>query len=177
MSEFEFYSVAISIVLALALGKLVSSIPSVFSRDRFDWVFGLFYVVALLGPLFHWKQVWKLHAHASWSMIDFGLLMAPSIALYLAIHVLISDTPVQVVSWRDHFQRVHRWFFVAFLASLLTGQARDRVLVDDQIKWAVVLFGGFILVMGAVLERRTIHAIVGLLLVGFLGLQYWRDFA
>jgi hypothetical protein len=83
VSEFEFYSVAISIVLALALGKLVSSIPSVFSRTRFDWVFGLFYVVALLGALLHWKQVWKLHDHPSWSMIAFGLLMAPSIALYL----------------------------------------------------------------------------------------------
>ena len=36
MTVFEFLSVAVSIVLALTLGKLVAATPHVFSRDKRD---------------------------------------------------------------------------------------------------------------------------------------------
>jgi hypothetical protein len=165
VTEFEFYSVATSIVLALALGKLVSSIPSVFSAARFDWVFSLFFVFALISSLAHWKMIWDLNTRASWSMGDFTLLMTPTIALYLGIHVLISEAPHQVVSWRDQFQGAHRWFFGAFLFAMLVGQVRDLVLVEEPIASAWILVTGLLLVAGMVLPQRLAHAIVGLSLV------------
>jgi hypothetical protein len=175
VNEFEFYSVATSIVLALALGKLVSSIPSVFSTARFDSVFGLFFLFALFSSLVHWKMIWDLNSHASWSIGDFALLMAPTVALYLGIHVLVSDAPQEVVSWRDQFQAAHRWFFAAFLVAFLLSQIRDRVLVEEPINWLMVLILGPLLVAGAVLTQRFAHTIIGLLLVAAIALQVWGD--
>jgi hypothetical protein len=136
-------------------------------------VFSLFFVFALLSSLIQWMMIWDLNSHASWSIGDFALLMAPIVALYLGIHVLVSDAPQEVVSWRDRFQGVHRWFFMAFLATMLTGQIRDRVLVEEPINWFAALSLGPLFVAGAVLTRRSAHTIIGLLLAAVVAVRTW----
>jgi len=164
MTEFEFYSIASSIVLALALGKLISSIPSVFSRSRFDWVFSLFFLTTALWALFQWNQIWALHTHDSWSMRDFVLLMAPSIALYLAVHVLVSDTPLEIEKWRDHFPRIRRWYFVALLVMALLSQVRDYFIVDDPFELLLLSPILVVLGLGAVLDHRLAHAVIAVVM-------------
>ena len=168
MTEFEFYSVGTSIILALALGKLVAAIPSVFSRTRFDWLFALLFVVTVLIAIFHWTQIWQLHTHNDWSRWDFLLLVGPSIALYLAVYALVGDAPSATDDWEDHLARVHGWFFAALLTALVIAQVRDGVLIDSEMNWPVLLLVGPVLAAGIVFRQRYVHAAIAaaMLVVG-----------
>jgi hypothetical protein len=172
LSEFEFYSIAASIVLALALSKLITSIPHVFARRRFDPVHGLFFTVSFLSCLYQWAATWSLSTHPDWSVADFVLLMAPAISLYLAIHVLISDAPEKVQSWREHFQSVPRWYFLAFATTWVFGRIRNYVFLDEQV---VVLAYVYIaaLLIGVVKPTRFVCASVGIVLLVLTLVGYW----
>ena len=54
MTIFEFLSVAASIVLALGLGKLISSIPYVFDAHKRDWLDALAFVTLIAGQFLAW---------------------------------------------------------------------------------------------------------------------------
>jgi len=172
LSEFEFYSIAASIVLALALSKLITGIPHVFAPSRFDPVHGLFFTISFLSCLYQWAATWLLSTHPEWSVVDFVLLMAPAISLYLAIHVLISDAPEKVQSWRDHFQAVSRWYFLAIAATWVIGRIRSYVFLEQQV---VILAYVYItsLLIGVVMPTRFVAAVVGIVLLVLTLLGYW----
>ena len=163
MSEVEFLSVAASIVLALALGKLISSLPYVMDKSRFDWVHLLFVNWALLGGLMQWWRTWDLHAHELWSFGDFLLVMIPAITFYLSVHVLTSEAPREVASWRAHFSNRYRWFFVATLITLIFSMARQSVL-GDGVPNLTGLVLGIALIAGAVANNRIVHSVIGVVM-------------
>jgi len=172
VSEFEFYSIAASIVLALALSRLITGIPHVFSRSRFDPVHGLFFSIAFLSCLYQWAATWSLSTHPAWSVTDFVLLMAPAISLYLAIHVLMSDAPDKVQSWREHFQVVSGWFFLAFAATWVFGRIRNYVFLDEQVVLFAYVYLASLLI-GVVKPTRLVSAAVGIVLLLLTLLGYW----
>jgi len=100
------------------------------------------------------------------------LLMAPAISLYLAIHVLISDAPEKVQSWRDHFQAVSRWYFLAIAATWVIGRIRSYVFLEQQV---VILAYVYItsLLIGVVMPTRFVAAVVGIVLLVLTLLGYW----
>ena len=125
MTVFEFLSVAVSIVLALTLGKLVAATPHVFSRDKRDPIHAGLFLVNCFVVLNIWWFVWSLHDKTSWNFLEFLIMMGSPIALYLAAHLLVSDIPGEVRSWREHFAGVHSWYFAAILATA-SSRTRER---------------------------------------------------
>ena len=172
MSEFEFYSIAASIVLALALSRLIKGIPHVFARGRVDPVHGLFFVISFLSCLYQWAATWSLSAHPEWSVADFVLLMAPAISLYLAIHVLMSDAPESVQSWREHFQSVPRWYFLAITATWLFGRIRNYVFLEQEVVALAYIYIAALLI-GVAKPTRSVSAAVGIVLLFLTLLGYW----
>jgi hypothetical protein len=119
MTIFEFLSVAVSIVLALTLGKLIAATPHVFAAGARDAIHAGFFLVTGFVVLAIWWFVWTLNDKATWNFLEFLLMMGSPIGLYLAAHLLVSDVPREVSNWKDHFAKIYRWFFAAVLATVV----------------------------------------------------------
>lgn len=100
------------------------------------------------------------------------VLMAPAITLYLAIHVLMSDAPESVQSWREHFPSVSRWYFLALAATWLIGRIRNYVFLEEPV---VVLAYVYIssLLIGVANPTRIVSTSVGIVLLILTLLGYW----
>ena len=167
---FEYLSVAASIVLALGIGRLVSSIPSVFASDRRDWLHSSFVVQLLLLHLVQWWRLWPLHEVSSWNFLEFLIVIGGPISIYFAAHVLVSDAPAEVDSWARHFDSAHRWFFSALACTVLCGIFRVLLILDLELEPITVAAILAAPVVGALVSNRKALAVVGL--IGWIQIAY-----
>ncbi len=84
MTIFEYLSVAASIVLALGVSRLASSIRYVFDSSRIDAVHAALFVLLFLIHLNHWWRLWPLHDVPEWNFLQFLIVMGGPISLYIA---------------------------------------------------------------------------------------------
>ena len=160
MTIFEYLSVAASIVLALGISKLVSSVRHVFAPGRRDWLHVVLFLYLFLAHLLQWWRFWPLHDVPSWNFIQFLIVMGSPISLYFAAAVLVSDAPSEVHSWRDQLAEAHRWFFAATFFSFLIGNLRSAFVLNGQLQPLWIVGGLAPLLAGAILPSRTVHALV-----------------
>ncbi|MEJ2239457.1 MAG: hypothetical protein P8X82_14250 [Gemmatimonadales bacterium] len=165
MTLFEYLSVAVSIVLALGLGKLVSSLPAVFSKGRRDWLHASFVLLIAITHLLMWWNLWRFRELPSWNFLQFLLVMGNPVSLYLAAHVRVSDPSANAVPWRMRFAEVHRWFFGAITANFaITVLIRVFVAQEGELELHPAVFlSGLTAVAGVVFSDRRVHAAVGVL--------------
>jgi hypothetical protein len=149
LTIFEFLSVAASIVLALGLSTLITSIPFVFDASKRDWL------------------------HALANILGFTILMGTPLSLYLAATALVSNNPDKVENWREQFSHRSRWFFSALVGTWVFGILRGYVFLDRMAPWwSFLMLGGF--VVAATSSRRDIHIGVLLMFVlAFAALIYY----
>ena len=112
MTLFEYVSVAVSIVLALSIARIVDGLRASFEPDRRYWVHATWVVIKLFNPIIFWWGTWSLR-EASWNFLGFSLLLAWPIGLYLQISSLVTRDPESVLDWRSQFYDQRRWFFGA----------------------------------------------------------------
>ncbi len=117
MSIFEYLTVAVSIVLALGIGKLTSSIPHVFDARRIDWLHALFFILLFVAHIIVWWRVWLLNTVTSWNILQFTILMGSPLSLYLAATALVSSNPEQVDDWQRYFDERSRWIMSGWAAA------------------------------------------------------------
>jgi hypothetical protein len=131
MSQFEFVSVAVSIVLALSAARLLSSLGHVFAKGRRYWIHALWCLILLAGHLTFWWAIWELHDVESWSFRAFAAAMLTPAILYLAASALVTEDPASVASWRAHYYARRRVFFALFIAMGLSVPLRQFAVVGD----------------------------------------------
>jgi len=162
---FEYLTVAVSIVLALGMGQLISSIPHVFDRQKSYWLHALVFVLLVLGHIVIWWRVWLLNDMPTWNIFQFGILMGSPLSLYLAATALVSTNPELVGDWRDHFEAKSQWIFSAFAAIVFFGMFRAYFISQAApFWWVYVIWGTY--VVAAVSKNRGVHiAVVSMTLV------------
>lgn len=115
MTLFEYLSVAVSIVLSLAIIRLADGLRIAAMSDEPYWVQTLWIVDLLVVCFIHWWTSWSFR-DANWSFPRFVLvLLAPGI-LYFLSATLWPDESKSAGSWRDYFFERRRIFFTALLA-------------------------------------------------------------
>ena len=159
MSQFEFLSVAVSIVFALSVGKQIAAIPEVFSKKSWDWLYVGYFLGLLFMQIQFWWRMWPLSTVESWDFLGFTLVLFIPLFYYLASHTLVSQSPSQVTSWSEHFSKVHMWFHGAICFAWLNGGMMAFYLLDFNFSppffITVVLFA-----IAVFLNRRWFHAVV-----------------
>jgi hypothetical protein len=170
MSIFEFLSVAASIVLALGLGRLISSIPYVFDARKRDWLHALAFVTLIAGHILAWWRIWPLNSVSHWNILGFAILMGTPLSLYLAATALVSDNPEGVASWRQHFMERSRWLFSSLIAVWIFGILRRYIFSYGETPWwSFAILATFF--VAAFSKRRIVHMItLFVLLLGFVAL-------
>ena len=175
MTIFEFLTVAVSIVLALGLSKLISSIPFVFGSRKRDWLHMLIFVLAVLSHIILWWRIWLLNDVTDWNILQFTLLMGSPLSLYLAATALVSGAPEQVSDWKIHLADQSHWVFSAIAAVIGFGLLRSYFISGSTPAWWSFL--AFALFVGAAFSnRRVIHIVVIILSLSYIGLLLSRDF-
>lgn len=165
MTQFEFVSVAVSIVLALSAARLLSSLGHVLAPGRRYWIHALWCLIMLGGHLTFWWAVWTLHDIESWSFRSFAALMLSPALMYLVAGVLVSDDPASVASWQAYFQGRRRTYFALLGAMSLSVPFRQFAVLGDAelpLGFGTPLFVGLLGMWGVGLVARDerIHALL-----------------
>jgi len=120
LTHFEYISVAVALISALSVGRLLGALPSALDQGRRYWVHVAWILALLLVVVLQWWLFWNAKETA-WTPIRFlWVLSFPGVHFLQAV-ILVGDTPSSVTSYRDHFfhQRV-RFFSLSLAAGALT---------------------------------------------------------
>ena len=168
MSLFEFVLTGFTLVLALAVTRLLGGMRYVLDRDRRYWVHSLLVIVLLLLASLIWWGLWYAR-NTQWTYLAFAynLLIGPGI-LYFASTLLVPENPRRIRNWREYYYRFHRLFYGAFgvlVLLLFAGSilfTGTPLLHFTRVLQAVALA---ICLIGATSDRHAVHGTLAILLL------------
>lgn len=115
MNPFDYLNVLISIILGLAIARVLTGLATVITaRERVDfywppvaWAIWVFFITAQ-----HWWAQWSLRFTTQWTFFDFWLLLSVPVGLFLIAMLVLPDREefgrLDLGEW---FFRNRRWFF------------------------------------------------------------------
>ncbi len=119
MSHFEYVSVAIALLSALVMGRLLSGFSPALDRNRRYWVHLGWVMVLILVCVGQWWGLWRMR-QVSWTPIRFLFVLSMPGLLFVQAAVLMGDDPGRVDSFREHFfNRRVRFFSVALVSAIV----------------------------------------------------------
>jgi hypothetical protein len=110
MTLFEYVTVAVSIVLSFGVVRLLDGLRAAALPQRRYWVHFLWIPTKLLNHALYWWGLWSLHEAVSWNFALFLWILLFPATLYLQSTALVTTSPTEVASWRDHFYGIRTWF-------------------------------------------------------------------
>ena len=116
MTLYEHIAIANSIILSLAVVRLLDAIPHAFDPSRRYLIHCAFIVVTLWAGAQYWWISWTFSHVESWTYAKFLLYLAPPAILYSVARTLSSPDPSQVSNFREYFVESYRRFFFLFAA-------------------------------------------------------------
>ena len=178
MTQFEFVSAAVTIVLALGIARLLEGMSDSFDPKRRYGLHLLWVINKLIHSTVLLWVIWTAHGLPEQSFFQFlGMLATPSI-FYLQVHALMTRTPENVLDWREHFWKIRRWFFAANGIQVLVSSClilmSSSLLEPRYIPVAgVFLFS----IVGYFSSNERVHYVIGILtllnlVVGVGGFTY-----
>lgn len=176
MDTFRWLAVVLSTILGLGTTRILSGFVSAFKmrrRTRPDWVPLLMGAVVLIEIFQFWWALAELLQRQTWSMSDFGLLVALVMVLFLAA-ALISPSEADLAEGPGFFQRDGRYALL-LLAVFHAGALVTNWWLWNQSVWSApsipVITLAAICVVAAMTRQRRIQAAMALLyvVVGFAG--------
>ena len=182
MSAFEFISVLLSIVVGLALTRLLSGVGRALEirrKIRFYWVQGVWVVnVGLLLIAFWWATLFSHVDEEVWLFPNFVLLLLYSVLLFLQAVLIIPTDFEEGADLEAHFFEVRPWFFtlsaltaVAEFGDTFLHGGLDRVLSFGPYYVFILVSGVVFGVIAARTANRLFHAVA---CVGFFSsMAFW----
>ena len=128
MSQFEFVSVAASLVMALAVARLVYALPFALNRKHFDWLHSAYAMSLVLFSFQIWWRSWGYVDVETWTLLRMIVLILPNVFIYLCALFLVGETPRQVRSWAKFLDASGQSMFGAFFATMLAILLRNYYL-------------------------------------------------
>jgi hypothetical protein len=179
MTHFEYISVALSLIFALVLSRLLGALPSVLQPDRRYWVHAV-WVFNMLGlAAVSWWATWGAR-NDSWIALTFVLQLAIPGIMYVRSTILVTAQPGEVASWRAHFYESRvRFFGVAILGcanGIATPLAKGHPWSDDAV--VVPAFFAIGAIVGIASAREWVHAALAVLSsISILGALFFSNMA
>jgi hypothetical protein len=184
MTQFEFLSVAASIVYALSLGRLVVAAPAVFVRATFDALFAAIYLSFFLMMLVVWWILWEASTVENWNFIGYLLFILTPLLYFLCAHVLVPNDGVSVGSWAQHYVEVGRLFCALLAITFILSVGRGFYIGTAEPSLGVAVVAGIPIltfVAGSVSTNRFVHWGVVVVIVAFsmirasvMSLSFWQ---
>ena len=116
MSHFEYVSVAMALLNALAVGRLLSALAPACDRKRRYWVHAAWVFTLVLVATLQWWSFWTWR-HVAWEPISFLWALSLPGLLFVQAGVLVGEGPGSIASFRDRFYDRRVVFFSLSTAS------------------------------------------------------------
>ena len=171
MSEFEFLFTGISIVLALAVARLLEGLRDSFDRTRRFWIHYLWVVNRLMVALAIFWSLFDDRARTDMSFVSFLSLVTPPAILFLQATALVTPHPGAVSDWNEHFWTVRRWFFGSNVLMVLGAPLvlAYNALTESPLHYAPYAASFLLSIVGYSTSNARIHGVlaaVSILTVG-----------
>lgn len=101
MTQHEYVFVTISIILGLAITRLLGEAASLLRaqrRIRFHWATGLWSLCILVFILQMWWVGWELRDYSGWTILDFFVLVLAAVFIYGAAEMALPVEDYDVAS-------------------------------------------------------------------------------
>ena len=161
MTRFEFLIVAFSILISMAIARLLEGIVHQARYRSGDWMHSSWLVLVLLNALTLWWVLWELN-QATWSFYAFLVLLTGPMLIFAQAAVLIPSDPNTVKDWRAHFFANAKFFFllraVAVVQTIIAGHFIAGVLPSRILYVGPVIFVVF--VVAAYTQNQRYHLAV-----------------
>ena len=118
MSHFEYISVAIALMYALLMGRLLSGLSPSFNKSRRYPIHLAWVVTLILVSILQWWVLWRTNEIA-WTPFRFLWVLAMPAVLFIRAGILLGERPGEVVSYQEHFFQYRVQFFSLGIASAI----------------------------------------------------------
>ena len=166
MTEFEYFSAIIAVILALGFTHILGQIGRVAqdpSRVTFYWVHAVWVSILLLSHFAAWWNIWQQRESMQFSFAGFLYLAVGPTTLYLGARILVPSVRRSgQVNLHAHYFSVHRSFFAIMIAFFLWPALLGPVLGGETSLEGVLQHLVLVLPIGAciVWANRWVHAAV-----------------
>jgi hypothetical protein len=168
MNVFEFLVVVLAIVLGLGITELLGGVTRILRGDLASSGLHLLWVVIIfqLQVQLAWG-IWGLRTREAWRYPEFLLLLLGPVLLYMAAAVLFPSAGSERADL--HLLRRRRSFFLLNVGYVAVTALYSWLLFDQGWPLLPTLIRGVLVIMLgtlAVTERRAVHWILGLFMLG-----------
>jgi hypothetical protein len=115
MSEFEYFSAVIAVILALGVTHILSQVSVIARRAdavRVHWIPAVWIAIVLMAHFSAWWNIWELEGLLDFSPRIFYYMLVGPTALFMAARLVIPPIRVkETVDLEQHYYSVHRAFF------------------------------------------------------------------
>ena len=177
MTEFDYLSVLISIVLGLGISHVLSSGAQLVryrTAVRFYTPTLLWMALLFLVHVQIWWAVFELRSVPEWSFVAFVMVLAVPVVAYLMSVLLAPDFDREnVVDLRASYFEHRRWFFALFGLLPLTSLAQEYVIRGSIARDADPIFRlGFLLLalLGFASPHERLHRLLAALVLTCFGI-------
>ena len=132
MDAFSYLSVLISLILGLAITQVLKGFRGLMhARTRVTtyWPAVLWGALIIVMSVQSWWAMFGLRTHTDWTFIEFSVVLAQTIVVYLLAALVLpdffGDAPVNL---RDHYYDHRRWFFSLLVLVILISLAKGLVI-------------------------------------------------
>lgn len=117
MTHFEYISVAVSIILALGIARLLDGIGPALRKGQRYWVHVGWMAVKFFNIVIWWWALWTLRG-VQWNFVVFVYQLIGPVIIYLQTKSLVTPSQSTPDSWRVRFEEIRVWFFVGNIVLL-----------------------------------------------------------
>jgi len=165
MSQVEVVMTGYSIIVALAIARLLDGFRPMLTPGAVYWPHSLWVVNKLINVLVIYWSTWYFIAE-SINFAQFLLVLAPPAIVYLQCDALLSKRPQDVSDWRAYFYKNRRFFFIA--NALLGISLITQLLLASNQSYPInvlVLLGVLTVVsfIGIIFANQRLHAVIAVM--------------
>ena len=183
MTQFEFLTVFISIVLAFGVSDILSSWGEQIrlrKQIRIYWLHVAWSALLLTLMIQVWWSLWILRDRTAWTFIEYLILIIPFLTVSLIAYLMTPSLRGDDRDIRSHYWNNSRWMFSLAAVHMFAGMTFSFVVFGDELlelRNAIRVGGFFLLVSLAVWENEKFHAVAaivaGVLLISWIGVAMY----
>ena len=173
MLTFEYLVAFSSIIVGLAIAKLLHALPSIFNKNSFSLTHSLLFIATLFDCVSWWWGSLGFKIIEVWTGALFILYIAPFIGLYVVSDLLSSANPVNIQSWKNHYFEIRfkLWLTQIVIFTFAMIQAFVYTTYFENTEILVIFIAWFAMIVVAITSKKEkTHLVLSIIyfLVGLL---------
>jgi hypothetical protein len=159
MSHFEYVTVAVSIILALGVARLLDGIGEALRTEARYWIHVGWMAIIFLRIIMWWWGLWVAR-DSQWNLGIFLLELGAPIVFYLQAKSLTTPSRSSPASWADRFEEIRVPFFIGNFSTVCLAFGLQEVLAIEPLSPPLLIFGMIMSIIGASFRNARLQGVL-----------------